>query len=112
METNCGRTRKWHCVQCNLLTEAAFRNKEPREIHAQPKPVFVKSEVEETLIENDIAIAIETVGEDDSFIEMNIEDPLLWVPNERKYLIPGTDENRIVVESAIEDSIECNSDKK
>lgn len=104
METDCGRRRS--------SVDVGFGGTEPMETHGQLKSVFVKSEIEEKSIENDIANAIESVVEDDSCIEMNIEDPLLWVPAEEKYLNAGTSENQTAMGNAIEDSLECISDEK
>lgn len=92
------------------MTEVAYR--EHMETHCQPKSVFVKSDVDETFIENDIADVIEDVADDSNCIEMNTEDPLLWMPNEEKYLIADTGENHIAVECVIEDSMEFTSDEK
>lgn len=110
MENNCGRHRNWHCIQCNLLTEDAYR--EHMETHGQPKSVFVKSDVVETFIENEISNVIEDVADDNNCIETNIEDPLLWMPNEEKYVIADTGENPIAVECVLEDSLEFTSDEK
>lgn len=73
METKCGKHRSWHCLQCNLLTEQAYKQHMDTQHN---EDVVITTKVEDTSHDNETIRPMENVPKAD-VIFASVDDPLL-----------------------------------